>query len=700
MAYGGNYYLYSISEAKFISKDGNYTTLTSQPGDNVTLLASSGSSTHPVVVALSDGTYQCGISNGYTPAVITHYNDLADAGNRVLITEVDDFDPTNALAALDNYFNPSATVTYVISDANGVVYTSAALPATVDETITELPSSLQRDYCSYSVTSTTIVAGENTVPVTVTYSLPFTVSTTYADAVWHYATIRSTKYLRADDSNLDTSGRYATSTTNEKTDAYKWAFFGDPYNYFYVVNMAQGEGKYLYAGTSIPEFQTLTDPTTVDAALWAVSVNGAGFSLRSITGDNLYINDAGAGGNLGYWNSTAGATDAGSRIVATVVPTESEEYDALIAQLEAIPYGTGLNQYSLVVESIDYTSQAATIISGLKTAGYTAENLTSAQLMLAGTTLNLPAAGFYRIKGNTSGTYLASGFASNNKFAMSTATDASTIFYFDGSSLSNFGSGLANGMTGSAWAWVYGDAASTVTFHDGLTNGGYAIQSGTAYFYDNGDNGSADRGGNLVINSSTNARYTSWYLEAVTELPVSISAAGQATLSLPVAWEVPYGVTVRYATREHDGLLTIEDAAETAIAADEAVILVGAEGTYNVAVATTGTALNSLLTATTPKGVSVETSTKAYILAQQGDNVGFALLADSDRNIAGFKAYYVSTAAGDAPQFLFFDEGEVTGINSVNAAAQNGAAVYDLQGRRVNGALKGVYIVNGKKVLF
>ncbi|MBR6926681.1 MAG: hypothetical protein IKH52_05685, partial [Bacteroidaceae bacterium] len=104
-------------------------------------------------------------------------------------------------------------------------------------------------------------------------------------------------------------------------------------------------------------------------------------------------------------------------------------------------------------------------------------------------------------------------------------------------------------------------------------------------------------------------------------------------------------------------------------------------------------------TATTPKGVSVETSTKAYILAQQGDQVGFALLNDSERNIAGFKAYYISTAAGEAPAFLLFDDGTVTGINAVNAAAQNGAAVYDLQGRRVSNAQKGVYIVNGQKVL-
>ena len=688
VSYGGNYYLYSISEAKFISKDGNYTTLTSQPGDNVTLLASSGSSTHPVVVALSNGAYQCGISNGYNPAVITHYNDLADAGNRVLLTEVDDFDPTNALAALDNYFNPSATVTYVISDANGVVYTSSALPATVNETISELPSSFQRAYCSYSVTSTTIVAGDNTVPVTVTYSLPFTVSTTYADAVWHYATIRSTKYLRADDSNLDGSGRYATSTTNEKTDAYKWAFFGDPYNNFYVMNMAQGDGKYLYAGTN-PEFQTLTDPTSVDAALWAVSVNGAGFSLRSITGDNLYINDAGGAGNLGYWNSSAGATDAGSRIVATVVPTASEEYDALIAQLEAIPYGTGLNQYSLVVEGSDRTTQATTIISGLKTQGYSAENLTKAQLMLSGTSLNMPTGKFIKLYNAARNAWI--GAASSGKHPNASSAEEAGIYYVssDGQIISYaYGKALQN-AAGAPCVSNPGTAGGTFTISD--------AGNGTYYFY---------CGGYLVAWTSASDRnsspddYAKFTLTEVTELPFTISAAGQATLALPTAWEVPAGVTVRYASVEHDGLLTVEDATATAVAANEAVILVGTPGNYTITLAASGETLGSILTSTNNGGVSVPAETKAYILALNSENkVVFSLLNDSDRNIAGFKAYYISTAAGAAPAFLLLDEGDVTGINAVNAAAQNGAAVYDLQGRRVSNAQKGVYIVNGQKVL-
>jgi len=64
-----------------------------------------------------------------------------------------------------------------------------------------------------------------------------------------------------------------------------------------------------------------------------------------------------------------------------------------------------------------------------------------------------------------------------------------------------------------------------------LTNGGYAIQSSNAYFYDNGDNSdSADRGGNLTINASTNGRYTNWYLEPAS-LPGDVNNDGSVTIA-------------------------------------------------------------------------------------------------------------------------------------------------------------------------
>ena len=217
------------------------------------------------------------------------------------------------------YVAKPAPVTYVISDANGVVFTSDPIIAGVGTTITTLPASLQRDYCNYTVPSTVVAEGGNTINVTVNYTLPFTPSTSFSDAVWYYATLRG-KYLRADDSAKDGNGRYSTNTENEHTDAYKWAFFGNPYSNFYIANKNQGEGKYLYAGTN-PEFQTIANPTADNQALWVPSANNApGFTLRSVSGASLYINDAGNGGNLGYWNSSWGATDAGSRWVVEEAP--------------------------------------------------------------------------------------------------------------------------------------------------------------------------------------------------------------------------------------------------------------------------------------------------------------------------------------------------------------------------------------------
>jgi len=202
------------------------------------------------------------------------------------------------------------TAIYVISDASGVIYRSDPFAATVGNTITTLPSSLERPYCTYSVTSTEIVSGENEVPVTLTaYAPPFTVSSDFASATWYYATLRS-KQLRADESHKDDNGRYQTNSTNERTDVYKWAFVGNPYE-LSIINKGAGSSKVLYAG-SVPVMQSAT-PASDNKARWVVSSNSnGGFTVRSESGANLYINDAGNGGNLGYWNSSSGANDGGS----------------------------------------------------------------------------------------------------------------------------------------------------------------------------------------------------------------------------------------------------------------------------------------------------------------------------------------------------------------------------------------------------
>ena len=69
----------------------------------------------------------------------------------------------------------------------------------------------------------------------------------------------------------------------------------------------------------------------------------------------------------------------------------------------------------------------------------------------------------------------------------------------------------------------------------------------------------------------------------------------------------------------------------------------------------------------------------------------------------GFRAYFQlkGTAASARAFNIDFGDGETTGIISVNGSGLmvNGSdGCYDLQGRRVQNPVKGLYIVNGKKV--
>ena len=72
--------------------------------------------------------------------------------------------------------------------------------------------------------------------------------------------------------------------------------------------------------------------------------------------------------------------------------------------------------------------------------------------------------------------------------------------------------------------------------------------------------------------------------------------------------------------------------------------------------------------------------------------------------IKPFHAFY-QAAEGETPTAKISFEGEATGINSVAAATVANGAVYDLSGRRVAEKLagaslvKGIYVVNGKKVV-
>lgn len=143
--------------------------------------------------------------------------------------------------------------------------------------------------------------------------------------------------------------------------------------------------------------------------------------------------------------------------------------------------------------------------------------------------------------------------------------------------------------------------------------------------------------------------------------------------------------------------LTMTEVANREIPAGKAVILKSSSSSITLTAATTSATLegNQLVGTAT----AIANPGNAYVLNKGTNGVGFYKL-QAGKTICANKAYLTYSGGAGAPSFLNFVEGNVTGIEMPKAeTTNNDAEVYDLQGRRVANPTKGLYIVNGKKVV-
>ena len=178
-----------------------------------------------------------------------------------------------------------------------------------------------------------------------------------------------------------------------------------------------------------------------------------------------------------------------------------------------------------------------------------------------------------------------------------------------------------------------------------------------------------------------------------TAIAAIISVAEYATFVPSENVSVPEGVTANTVTvvGSTANLNSISD-----IPAGEPVVLNGANGTYYfpiVATTSSDVAGNELQVSET----DVTADGTQYVLAKpDGKEIGFYKAA-SGTTIAAGKAYLVSPSG--APCFVFNFDGSATGIEAVEAAKSFDGAFYNLAGQRVSQPTRGLYIVNGKKVV-
>lgn len=369
--------------------------------------------------------------------------------------------------------------------------------------------------------------------------------------------------------------------------------------------------------------------------------------------------------------------------------------------------GNGLNQTTSFTTFAPAYAKADEVYA--KGEAATSAEITSARSALLNAcstfavSLNKPASGtFIRIHSSAASQaampYLSSetSMVKDNRAAYLVGKDgeneAKTIFFYNGNKLlayetgyyleniSNF-AGYKDITTGTSiqFSEASNRAAGcyNVKFNDNRFL--YTQVSGSYYFTDAGSSAPADG--------------YNFQMEYVESLPLSVGAAGYATLIAPVALEIPAGVEV-YTAAFEDGKAKLTSISAV-IPANVGVVVKAARGTYNFNITTTESVATSALSGV-PNTANVANESAAFILANGKHGVGFYKLSSANRTIHGFRAFYTAPAEAQAVS-AFLLEDNVTGIEEIETSADK-APIYDLSGRRVAKAEKGVYIQNGRKI--
>ena len=188
----------------------------------------------------------------------------------------------------------------------------------------------------------------------------------------------------------------------------------------------------------------------------------------------------------------------------------------------------------------------------------------------------------------------------------------------------------------------------------------------------------------------------------------TIGSAGYATWSNGEKYKVSGAEAVYVVSANNTTSVTLtEKDADTVFPADEGIIVKGSKGDVvkflavasDASASTIGT---NYLVGTGNSAKNVTATEYTYVFANDATHgVGF-YKASASGELAAHKAYLdLSRSSFNAPDFLGFDFGDMTptGINAVNHEQITNNHCFNLAGQRVANPTKGLYIVNGKKVM-
>ena len=554
-------------------------------------------------------------------------------------------------------------------------------------------------YSSFSYDVATIESETSTVNVTLNWNGPFEISSDYASAVWYY--MKSNNMWAYYDSSDDTKIPVVSSIEDayDKGDAALWAFVGNPCDGVQVINKAKGSGYFINFDNEVKMISSGYTITQIeDGGDNGFALNNTGYSIKS-TSEKLV---------LAYDHDSA-------RFLKVRSYYCQKALDDLVTYAEANAVG---QYFGVRQESIDLLQGFFEAMPKMTETEYSTYSVPAGVAPYL--SINYPSTGYYRIKNNGTGNYLAygtpivvGGTRPAGLIATSNNTDAASIIKLTGSKgtykLTTQGLNIQS-QTASNVTFPGSDAEGADFVFNVSTPGVVSITNAASA---DGNNGNKD--GSLheattddwtvhgVVNWSASNPNSKWVIEEATTFTVPLN--GPVDGSYYATLCVPFDVTLDGATAYTLNLnaartaLTMTEV-EGTVAAGTPVLLKGTSASATASISTPSSTAISTETALTGTYVAkAVTGSTDYFLGMANGKVGFYHWDGS--TLSANRAYLEASKLNNSgvKGFALDFEDDATGINEELRMKNEESSIYNLAGQRMNKMQKGINIINGKKIL-
>ena len=596
-----------------------------------------------------------------------------------------------------------------------------------------------------SMVPETVAEGTTAYTVNLAENLPFVKSENFDNAKWYLMDMHCNDsgnpdvnsgrknymwtYVAADQDVIlpQTVMNYET----EITDNMLWCFVGDVVKGFKIYNKAAGSTMTLRKasiGNNDADGNTASVMSTTDDhnqfKLYPTTEGIANGFCFKLDGDNYYLNTQQTDPQdwntkvLRGWNKTDGGSTCRVFAPNKFVADAARPYNNLYVKASELPAGAiGTNSY---LEEGDNLKTFKSQYAAATAEGYTTEQVKAlAETMkkvnaAAANETTVEAGKYYRLYNATDKKYLCVRATNNAQMTTdaSMGKAVSSVVTFADAENGRFRMMVEGKTFGKR---IQDNKAITLEEDNSGAKGRYAVaHTGTTFtFYDYASNVSdrsylhcnnAGGAGNVVGWEALGEISPSyWHVIEATDVEIDMTAQGDKKYASAY---LPFGVSNVADATAYTGALNAEKnaidmTATTSVPANTGFVLVGTEDKATLTIGEAAAIEGNALIGTNTGIAFAEATPKAnyLVFGVNADKVGFYTPGNVTA-IPANKAYINASALSASAIALNFGN-TVTGINAATINnGENNAPIYDLSGRRVWAPVKGgLYIQNGKKLV-